>query len=161
MAETTNTRKRTSAPIDNTYGHLQPQALDMERVVLGALMVDKDAFSIVSELLHPDTFYEPRHQKIYQAIQTLNMNENPVDIITVTEELRREGTLESIGGPAYIVELSSNVASSANIEYHARILSQKFLARQLISFASTAGTARAAIISYYVYGMQRTVEVNF
>ena len=150
MAETTNTRKRTSAPIDNTYGHLQPQALDMERVVLGALMVDKDAFSIVSELLHPDTFYEPRHQKIYQAIQTLNMNENPVDIITVTEELRREGTLESIGGPAYIVELSSNVASSANIEYHARILSQKFLARQLISFASTIETK----------AFDETVDVN-
>ena len=150
MAETTNTRKRTSAPIDNTYGHLQPQALDMERVVLGALMVDKDAFSIVSELLHPDTFYEPRHQKIYQAIQTLNMNENPVDIITVTEELRREGTLESIGGPAYIVELSSNVASSANIEYHARILSQTFLARQLISFASTIETK----------AFDETVDVN-
>lgn len=150
MAETPNTRKRTSAPIDNTYGHLQPQALDMERVVLGALMVDKDAFSIVSELLHPDTFYEPRHQKIYQAIQTLNMNENPVDIITVTEELRREGTLESIGGPAYIVELSSNVASSANIEYHARILSQKFLARQLISFASTIETK----------AFDETVDVN-
>ena len=150
MAETTNTRKRTSAPIDNTDGHLQPQALDMERVVLGALMVDKDAFSIVSELLHPDTFYEPRHQKIYQAIQTLNMNENPVDIITVTEELRREGTLESIGGPAYIVELSSNVASSANIEYHARILSQKFLARQLISFASTIETK----------AFDETVDVN-
>ena len=118
--------------------------------MLGALMVDKDAFSIVSELLHPDTFYEPRHQKIYQAIQTLNMNENPVDIITVTEELRREGTLESIGGPAYIVELSSNVASSANIEYHARILSQKFLARQLISFASTIETK----------AFDETVDVN-
>ena len=78
------------------------------------------------------------------------MNENPVDIITVTEELRREGTLESIGGPAYIVELSSNVASSANIEYHARILSQKFLARQLISFASTIETK----------AFDETVDVN-
>lgn len=140
MAETSNNRKRQPSPIDNTYGHLQPQATDMERVVLGALMVDRDAFSIVSEILRPETFYEPRHQKIYNAIQALNMNENPVDIMTVTEELKREDTLESVGGPAYIVELSSNVASSANIEYHARILSQKFLARQLISFASVIET---------------------
>ena len=141
MAESTKVvRRKTTTPIDNTYGHLQPQALDFERVVLGALMIDKDAFSIISEMIRPETFYEPRHQKIYTAIQTLNMNENPVDIMTVTDELKREGTLDAVGGAAYIVELSSNVASSANIEYHARILAQKFLARQLISFASVIET---------------------
>ena len=136
----TNTRHKAPTPIDNTYGHLQPQALDFERVVLGALMIDKDAFSIISEIIRPETFYEPRHQKIFTAIQTLNVNEHPVDIMTVTDELKREGTLDSVGGAAYIVELSSNVASSANIEYHARILAQKFLARQLISFASVIET---------------------
>lgn len=68
------------------------------------------------------------------------MNEYPVDIMSVTEELKREGTLEDVGGPAYIIELSSHVASSAHIEYHARILAQKFLARQLISFASNIET---------------------
>ena len=141
MAESTKVvRRKTTTPIDNTYGHLQPQALDFERVVLGALMIDKDAFSIISEMIRPETFYEPRHQKIYTAIQALNMNENPVDIMTVTDELKREGTLDAVGGAAYIVELSSNVASSANIEYHARILAQKFLARQLISFASVIET---------------------
>lgn len=131
--DTSKSRKRTT-PIDPTYGHLQPQATDIERVVLGALMVDKDAFSIVSELLRPETFYEPRHQKIYHAVQTLSMQENPVDIMTVIEQLKRDGTLEDVGGAPYVVELSAHVASSANIEYHAQILAQKHLARQLISF---------------------------
>ncbi len=125
---------------DNTYGHLQPQALDIERVVLGAILIDKDAFSMVSEILHPETFYEPRNQKVYNAIRTLSMNDSPVDMLTVTEQLKSEGTIEEVGGPAYIVELSSRVASSANIEYHSRILAQKYLARQLISFASNIGT---------------------
>lgn len=131
---------RSSTPIDPSYGHLQPQALDIERVVLGALMVDKDAFSVVSETLRPETFYEPRHQKIFKAIQKLNIDENPVDIMTVTNELMKEGTLDDVGGPAYIVELSSHVASSAHIVYHAKILQQKYLARQLISFASMIET---------------------
>ena len=125
---------------DKNYGHLQPQAVDIEKVVLGALMIDKDAFSMVSETLRPETFYEPRHQKIYNAIQTLSMNENPVDIMTVVDELKREGTIDDVGGAPYIVELSSHVASSAHIEYHARILAQKYLARQLISYASIVET---------------------
>ena len=112
----------------------------MEQAVLGALMIDKDAFSIVSEILRPETFYEPRNQKIYQAIQTLNMSERPVDIMTVTEQLKKDGTLEDVGGPAYIMDLSSHVASSAHIEYHSRVLAQKFMARQLISFASVIET---------------------
>ena len=133
-------RRRVARPIDTTYGHLQPQALDMEQAVLGALMIDKDAFSMISEMLRPETFYEPRNQKIFQAIQTLNMSERPVDIMTVTEQLKKDGALEDVGGPAYIMELSSHVASSAHIEYHARVLAQKFLARQLISFASVIET---------------------
>ncbi len=135
-----NIRRGGQTPIDNTYGHLQPQALEIERVVLGALMIDKDAFSIISEIIRPETFYEPRHQKIFLAIRTLNMDEKPVDIMTVVEELKHEGTLESIGGAEYIIELSSAVASSAHIEYHAHVLAQKFLARQLISFASRVET---------------------
>ena len=128
------------APVDPTYAHLQPQATEIEKVVLGALMIDKDAFTVVSEILRPDTFYEPRNQKVYAAIQTLNMAEKPVDIMTVAEELRHEGELENVGGPNYIVELSSHVVSSAHIEYHAHILQQKYLARQLISFASMIET---------------------
>lgn len=126
--------------IDNNSIHMQPQAVEIEKMVLGALMIDKDAFSVVSEILHPETFYEPRNQKIYKAIQTLSLNEDPVDIMTVVEELKREGTLEDVGGPGYILELSSHVASSAHIEYHAKVLAQKYLARQLISFASVIET---------------------
>lgn len=126
--------------VNNNSIHMQPQAVDIEKMVLGALMVDKDAFSVVSEILHPETFYEPRSQKIYKAIQTLSLNEDPVDIMTVVEELKREGTLDDIGGAGYILELSERVASSAHIEYHAKILAQKYLARQLISFASLIET---------------------
>ncbi len=134
------TRRKAPAPIDPAYGHLQPQALDIEKVVLGALMIDKDAFSVVSETLRPEVFYEPRHQKIYAAIQKLNMDENPVDILTVTNELEKEGTLDEVGGPTYIVDLASHVASAASIEYHSKILQQKYMARQLISFASKIET---------------------
>lgn len=134
------TGRRQQATIDTSFGHLQPQAVDIEKVVLGALMIDKDAFTVVSEILRPETFYEPRHQKIYEAIQSLNLQQRPVDIMTVAEELRHKGNLDDIGGPTYIVELSSQVASSAHIEYHGHILAQKFLARQLIQFASMIET---------------------
>ena len=141
MPNTTNRKTASSnTPIDPSFGHLQPQALDIEKAVLGALMVDKDAFSMVSEVLHPETFYDPRHQKIYTAIQTLNMDEKPVDFMTDADQLERQGDLESVGGAPYIVELSSRVASSANIEYHAHIIAQKYLARQLIPFASEIET---------------------
>ena len=132
--------KKKPQQIDNAYAHIQPQATEIERIVLGSLMIDKDAFSMVSEILKPETFYEPRNQKVYQAIQTLSMEDHPVDIMTVTEELKKEGTINDVGGPGYILELSSRVASSAHIEYHAKILAQKFLARQLISFSSVIET---------------------
>lgn len=136
----TGRRRQAAQSIDTTLGRIPPQATEVEKVVLGALMIDTDAFSIVSELLHPETFYEPRHQKIYQAIQTLNLKEQPVDMVTVCEELKREGTFVEVGAPTYIVDLTQAVASSANIEYHARILAQKYVARQLISYASNVET---------------------
>ena len=135
-----NRRQNRALPIDTGLGHLPPQSLETERLVLGALMIDKDAFTIVSEILRPETFYEPRNQKVFSAIQTLSINEHPVDILTVTEQLKSDGTLEEVGGQMYIYELTSHVASSAHVEYHARILAQKFLARQLISFASAIET---------------------
>ena len=127
-------------PIDHTYAHLQPQAVEVERVVLGALMIDKDAFSMISETVKPETFYEPRHQKIYSAIQSLSLHDNPVDLLTVIDQLKHDGTLEEVGGEPYVIELSGAAASSANIEYHAKILKQKHLARQLISYAGMLET---------------------
>ncbi len=138
MAEQNNQRRtrRASQQTDNTYAHVQPQAREIERAVLGALMIDKDAYTVVCEMLRPESFYEPRNQKIYEAIRDLELREQPVDVWTVTEQLAKQGDLEDVGGPTYVTELSSMVASSANIEYHARIVAQKFLARQLISYAS-------------------------
>ena len=127
--------------IDNTsYAHLQPQALEVERAVLGALMNDRDAYAVVCEILSPESFYEQRNQLIYSAIRDLSLAEKPVDVLTVTDELERQGSLDKVGGAIYIADLSNKVASSANIEYHARIIAHKFLARQLISFASEIET---------------------
>jgi len=133
-------RPKSSTPIDTGLGHVPPQSLETERLVLGALMIDKDAFTVVSEILRPETFYEPRNQYVYAAIQRLTFDERPVDVITVVEQLKRDGTLEKVGGEMYVYDLTASVASSAHVEYHSRILAQKFLARQLISFASQIET---------------------
>ncbi len=145
MPENNNTNKnqqrpKSKGPIDTGLGHVPPQSLETERLVLGALMIDKDAFTVVSEILRPETFYEPRNQYVYAAIQRLTFDERPVDVITVIEQLKRDGTLEKVGGEMYVYSLTENVASSAHVEYHSRILAQKFLARQLISFASQIET---------------------
>ena len=124
------------APLTDNFGHLQPQAIELEQAVLGALLVEKDAYYQVSEILRPDSFYDKRHQTIYEAIRRLNLEERPVDILTVTEELRRTEELDEVGGPYYVAQLSGMVASSAHIEYHARIIAQKALARQLITYTS-------------------------
>jgi len=133
-----NTRNTKSAKVQpvNDYGRIQPQAPELEEAVLGALMIEKDAYSLVSEILRPESFYEHRHQLIYAAITDLAVNQKPVDILTVKEQLSKRGELEEVGGPFYITQLSSKVASSAHIEYHARIIAQKSLARELITFTS-------------------------
>ena len=125
--------------LDFSYAQVQPQALEVEKAVLGALMIDKDAYLVISELLRPESFYEPRHQKIFDAVRQLSMNERPIDVLTVTEQLSRNGVLEEIGGPGYIAELSSRVATSANLEYHANIVAEKYISRQLITYTSTIG----------------------
>lgn len=117
-------------------GRLQPQARELEEAVLGALMLEKDAYSIVSEILKPECFYEKAHEKIYAAIVDLALSQRPVDMLTVTEQLKKRGELDEVGGPFYISQLTSKVASSAHIEYHARIIAQKYLARELISFTA-------------------------
>ncbi len=122
------------------YGHLQPQAPELEAAVLGALMIERDAYPLISEILKPESFYEHRHQLLYKAIQTLAIQQKPVDILTVAEQLRSAGELEEVGGPVYISQLAGSVNSSAHIEYHARIIAQKFLARELISFTSSVQT---------------------
>ncbi|MBK6933111.1 MAG: replicative DNA helicase [Saprospirales bacterium] len=114
------------------FGKIQPQALPLEEAVLGALMLDREALPIVMDILRPASFYHEAHQLVYQAIIRLFERSNPVDILTVTEELRKTGELERIGGSYYLVELTNRVASAANIEYHARIIAQKHIQRELI-----------------------------
>ena len=132
----TNARtKKTSVNTEET-GRLQPQARELEDAVLGALMLEKDAYSIISEILTPECFYDKNHELIFTAIQDLAMQQKPIDILTVVDQLRKSGTLEAVGGTSYIAQLSQKVVSSAHIEYHARIIVQKYLARELITFSS-------------------------
>ena len=132
----TRTTKVSKEKLTDEYGHLQPQAPELEKAVLGALMIEKDAYSLVSEILKPESFYEHRHQLIYAAITDLAIQQKPIDLLTVTEHLRFMGHLDEVGGPFYITQLSGMMASSAHIEYHARIIAQKYLARELITFTS-------------------------
>lgn len=135
-----NTLRKTKASSNSKkmdeFGHLQPQAINLEQAVLGALMIEKDAYSMVSEILRPESFYDHRNQLIFKAIQRLNIEQRPVDLLTVQEQLKKDGCLDEVGGPFYITQLSGMVASTAHLEYHARIIAQKHLARELISYTS-------------------------
>ena len=145
MAETSRkkhsgTTKIVEVPQVDQYGHKQPQSLDMEVAVLGALMVEQESYGLVAELLKPESFYDHRHRLIYQAIQTLNAEQKPVDIMTVINQLESTDNLEAAGGEVYLMQINTQVASSAHIEYHAKIIAQKSLQRQLITFASLVQT---------------------
>lgn len=118
------------------YGKLPPQAVDLEEAVLGAIMLEKDAVLSVLDILKPASFYKDSHQKIYKAILDLSMNEKAIDILTVTEELKKQKSLEEVGGPLYITQLTSKVASAAHLEFHARIIQQKYIQRELIRVSS-------------------------
>jgi replicative DNA helicase len=118
------------------YGKLPPQATDLEEAVLGAIMLEKDAVLSVLDILKPESFYKDSHQKIYKAIVDLSMAEKAIDILTVTEELKRHSVLEEVGGPLYIAQLTSKVASAAHLEFHARIIQQKYIQRELIRVTS-------------------------
>jgi replicative DNA helicase len=118
------------------FGKIQPQALPLEEAVLGALMLDREALPVVMDILRPESFYHEAHQHVYRAVVRLFERSNPVDILTVTEELRKTGELEKVGGSYYLVELTNRVASAANIEYHARIIAQKHIQRELIRVAT-------------------------
>jgi len=117
-------------------GKMPPQATDLEEAVLGAVMIEKDAIIAVMDILSPESFYKEAHKKIYKVALDLSNELQPIDILTVTEELRKRGELDEVGGPFYITQLTSKVASAAHIEYHARIISQKHIQRELIRVAS-------------------------
>jgi replicative DNA helicase len=133
----TDSRKKSRLPLQNNeLGKIPPQATDLEEAVLGALMLERDAVNEVIDILKPESFYKENHQKIFAAIHDLFQRSEPIDILTVTAELRKVGDLEIIGGAYYISYLTNRVASSANIQYHARIISQKHILRELIRISS-------------------------
>lgn len=118
------------------YGRVQPQATELEEAVLGAIMLDKEGLPTVIDILQKESFYKKEHQTIYEAMLNLFAKSQPVDLLTVTEALRKMDALDQVGGVQYLVELTNRVASAANIEYHARIIVQKFIQRELIQLST-------------------------
>lgn len=134
--KTNSRRKPQSSQVEDSLGRLQPQELEFEKSVLGALLLEKDAYSLISDILTPESFYDPRNQRVYSSISKLHVAQHPVDILTVVEQLRTDGTFDEVGGVAYLSSLTQNIVSSSHIEYHARVIAQKSTARELISYSA-------------------------
>ncbi len=139
MAKASNSYKKTEANIHMAgleLGKKPPQAVDLEEAILGAIMLEKDALVNIQGLLKPESFYKESHQKIYRAIQNLSVRHEPIDLYTVSEELKKKGELDEIGGPYYLSQLTLRVGSAAHIEFHAKIVAQKYIQRELIGISS-------------------------
>jgi len=117
-------------------GKIPPQAIDLEEAVIGAMLVENDAVITVMEYLKPESFYKDAYRKIYEAILELNKKKKIIDILTVKQQLKTNGTLDEIGGPLIISDLASKIGSAAHIEFHARIIQQKFIQREVIRISS-------------------------
>lgn len=120
----------------NDMGKLPPQAQELEESILGALMIEKEAFATIADLLRPDTFYKDQNRLVYEGIAALAAKEQPIDVLSVAEKLKSLGTLEQAGGVLYLSELTRRVASAAHLRYHAQIIAQKATARDLIRMAA-------------------------
>jgi len=134
MAEIYPTKqsRQTGPDSPRDEGRIPPQAVDVEMSVLGAMLIEKEAIARAIDLLTEDAFYKEAHRRIFQGMVALFERSEPVDLVTLTEELRRRGVLEKIGGSFYLTELTNRITSAANIEYHARIVLEKSLMRRLI-----------------------------
>lgn len=130
--------KKNRLPLQSELGMIPPQAVDFEEAILGAAMLEPNGAYLATRILSPSHFYKESHQKIFQAISQLNNRQEPIDILTVTAELRKMTELEIVGGAFYISKLTNRVASSANIEFHCRIVQEKFLRREQIRISSEA-----------------------
>ncbi|RLD19079.1 MAG: replicative DNA helicase [Bacteroidetes bacterium] len=119
------------------YGKIQPQALPLEEVVLGALLIDKDALALIMDVINAQSFYKRAHQIIYESMLQLFEQSQPIDLLTVNEALTKSSQIAEIGGVTYLIDLSNKVGSAANIEFHARIIAQKFIQRELIRVSTT------------------------
>lgn len=119
---------------ESMYGKLPPQAIDVEEAVLGALMLERDAF--INNPVKPEWFYKEEHQKIVSCISELVSESTPIDLLQVTIKLKNKDLLETVGGPLYITQLTSKVSSAAHIEFHIQIIKEKFIRRELIRISS-------------------------
>ena len=117
-------------------GNVPPQAVELEEAVLGALMLEKDSIITVQEFLTPESFYTEEHRIIFRAINDLAIELKPVDLYTVTERLKVEKNLSKVGGASYLAQLTNKVGSAANVEFHAKIIAQKYVQRELIRSAT-------------------------
>ncbi len=136
MAQKRQTRPGIPSQISLEIGKIPPQAVELEEVVIGGVMLEKDAVIEIIDILKTESFYKEEHQKIFAAILDLFASDKAIDILTVTERLRQRKELEVIGGPAYLSQLTNRVASAAHIEFHARIIQQKFIQRELIRIST-------------------------
>lgn len=118
---------------------LPPQNIEAERSLLGAILIDKEAIIKIAEIVNPDSFYEPNHGIIYEACQKLFSNGRPIDVLTLTNELKKTDNLTRVGGSAYITELVSLVPTAANIEEYAHIIKENSLRRKLITLGASIG----------------------
>jgi len=133
-----NVRNRKPDLTTMVYGKVPPQAPDLEEAVLGAAMLEKDTFAQILEIIQSeDCFYVDAHQKIYSAMRRLFDKGTPVDLLTITEELRKTNELELVGGAYYLTRLTMSVLSSAHVEAHARIVMEKFIQRELIRISGS------------------------
>ncbi|MHC5353053.1 replicative DNA helicase [Myroides sp. LJL115] len=117
-------------------GKLPPQVIDLEEAVLGAMMIDKKGIDEVIDILQPEAFYKESHKYIFEAIDQLFVGNQPIDLLTVSSQLRTNGKLEAVGGEYYLVGLTQKITSSAHIEFHSRIILQKFIQRSLIRISN-------------------------
>lgn len=140
QTNTTSNRRQTytrnSDGYDQNQSRIPPQAVPLEEAVLGAAMLERDAFSVIIDIVRPESFYVEAHSLIFKAMLELFEKTAPIDLLTMHEKLTTMGQIEAIGGSAYLASLTSRVASAANIEYHARIIAQKYIQRELIRVSS-------------------------
>ncbi len=141
MAGTSKTSKRAPQTTiikvgANEAGKLPPQAQELEDSVIGALMIEKEAYGTVADLLRPEVFYKDQNRMVFEAIRELAAKDQPIDVMTVGEKMKTQGTLEKAGGLVYLADLSRRVASAAHLRYHAQIIAQKATARDLIAMAA-------------------------
>src|SRR5690606_918990 len=135
-AKQENKKNSTKTITENDFGKMPPHSIDLEETVLGQLMLEDDIVLNTIDILKPASFYVQKHQKIYEAILSLTSKREPINIQTVVEELRKSNTLDEVGGPYFIAQLTKKISSSAHIEHHAKLVAEKFIQRELIRVSS-------------------------